>query len=283
MKKHLLFGMLIAFIAVLNFTYVLAEDEEDDPLKPKPTKPGLMFGPTVGYNRAMHSVDLTTDLPGANCPKFTSGNSNGFYIGGNIEFPIGGLKNTTSGIIAKLLYSTLPASMQTTSETGPLPVNDPNNTQKSTDVFYTNEVDYSMICGEVLYKFNFAGNLGFVGGLTGDFALARTQEMKIRVIGDNQSFSITDQELQKEYPGARKADFINGNNNPRSIILKEGEIANSSAFRIGLKAGIQYEFLLTKMVIAPHAFYNFGINNLASTADWRVSALQLGIDVRYAF
>jgi hypothetical protein len=37
------------------------------------------------------------------------------------------------------------------------------------------------------------------------------------------------------------------------------------------------------MYIVPAVFYNFGVTNLNSDFDWRVNALQIGVDLRFSF
>jgi len=71
--------------------------------------------------------------------------------------------------------------------------------------------------------------------------------------------------------------------NDRTIIIKEGDIPESNAFRFGVKAGVQYEIITAgRTYIVPAIYYNFGITNLSSRENWRVNSLQMGVDIRFA-
>lgn len=281
MKRFKLF-LAISTFALLNTVIVSAQDE-DNPLNPVLKAQPIYVGPVLGYNRTYHSVDLATYNSTVPCPIFTNGDNNGYFVGGSIEYLLGNVKDSKSSIIGRVLYNTFPASFSKESgeaSTGGFPSLDQNGNPVYSDVLHTNEVNYSTITIEAMYKFNFLDRLGVVVGPSIDVvALTKTQEQKMSLVKPaNASFKMNTDDKTIRY-----TDFVSGNSNPRGIILKEGEIPNSSSFRLGLKAGIQYE-ILTKgnLYIVPSLAYNLGLTSLSGDQSWTVSALQLGVDIRFA-
>lgn len=279
MKRFKLF-LAISTISLLSSISGYSQSS-NNPIEDAPTGKPIYVGPVLGYNRTFHSADLPTANPVALCPIFTNGDNNGFFAGASIEFLIG-TKDSKSSIIGRVLYNTFPASFSQKSgeaEAGGLPIIGLDDKPELTDVMHTNEVNYSTITMEVMYKFNFMGGLGVVVGPSFDYALTRTQEQKMSLISPSNAYF-------KENPAEtsiRYTDFVSGNTKPRGIIMKEGEIPTSTAFRAALKAGIQYEILTkSNMYIIPSLSYNLGLTSLTSEQTWRVSAIQIGVDVRFA-
>lgn len=271
---------LIAAIILLLSSFNLKAQMES-PIDLEYERPPIYIGPTLGYNRSLHSVELRSFADDALCPVFENGQSSGFWIGLTWEQPLGEVKNSNSSIIVRGLYSTLPASLEVSGESYPSLVSQYNaqgqvisNTVVTSSTVHTNEVNYSVVSLEVAYKLNpIPGiNLGFTLGPTFDFALAKTQNQEFNLLKpDNASFD------PSQNPGYT---YKNAN---RTIVVADGDIPESSAFRLGIKAGIQYEIILkNRAYVVPAVYYNFGATNLTSAEDWRANALQVGVDVRFA-
>lgn len=265
---------------------VFAQGEEN-PLLPYQERRPIFLGPVFGYNRSMHSVSLKTypDINNENidpCPTFENGNDNGFYVGFSYEQLLGDYKNSNSSIIARIMYQTMPSYLEVGGKTYPQPVNivDNNGNVIGTEMVYstilnTEQIKYSMITLDVVYKLNpFEGmTLGFTVGPTFDYIMTKTMEQQVLLVEPrNAIFMPSDLS-----PGQR---YIN---NGRGIVLKEGDIPNSSSIRFGIKAAVQYEILMGSFYFVPTVAYNFGITNVSSDQTWRVSALQIGMDIRYAW
>ncbi|MDQ1267164.1 MAG: hypothetical protein QG635_2318 [Bacteroidota bacterium] len=73
-------------------------------------------------------------------------------------------------------------------------------------------------------------------------------------------------------------------NTDRTMVVKDEDIEGANGFRFGIKAGVQYEIITGgKWYVVPGIFYNFGLTKVSSTReDWRIDALQIGVDVRFA-
>lgn len=266
---------------VLFFGGINLNAQMESPIDLEYERPPIYIGPTFGYNSSMHSVSLKSFADDALCPVFEDGSSSGFWVGLTWEQPLGEVTNSTSSIIVRALYSTLPASLEVAGDRYPSLVSryDANGVLTGNDVIYsstihTNEVSYDLISVEAAYKLNpIPGiNLGFTLGPTFDFIMTKTQNQEFNLLEpQNAAFDPT-QNPQYKYTNAN-----------RTIVVSEGDIPESSAFRLGIKAGIQYEIILkNRAYVVPAAYYNFGVTNLTSAEDWRANAFQVGVDIRFA-
>jgi hypothetical protein len=243
----------------------------------------VFLGITVGYNRVMHSVTLPSfDEQGTLCPKFENGSDNGFWAGITYEHFFGDLSNSNMSLIFRALYSSYPSYLEVGGEEYPTQVRYYNDLGELVDqkIVYsstmnTQTIKYDVVSLEVSYKIKPIDgiNLGITVTPTFDYALTKTYDQRFELIEpQNAQFKVDPEFVAKGYKYT---------NNDRTIIINSGDIPNSSAFRVGLKAGIQYEINIPGgFYIVPALYYNFGITNLTSNNDWRVSALQIGIDIR---
>lgn len=272
---------LIPLVLVFGFLLTgMTFAQGDNPLLPTYQRPPIYIGPVFGYNRSMHSVNLAS-FDEAICPRFQDGNSNGFYAGLSWEQMLGEAATSTSSIIVRVLYNTMPAYLETSENPIPSLVtvvdangNPINEVVLNSSTVHTQDINYSMFTGEVMYKLNPIPGLplGITVGPTFDFAMTKTQDQKYKL------------ELPLEAQFKRNpSSGYTYEDNDRTIVIKSGDIPGSEAFRFALKAGLQYEIITSgKMYIVPAVYYNFGITNLSSKENWRVNALQMGVDIRFA-
>jgi hypothetical protein len=280
--KFRILPIMLAAIFVLSSVLVLSQGKvkQSNPINPSYERPPYYIGPVFGYNRSMHTVDLAS-FDEAICPRFINGNSNGIYLGLSYEEMLGDLNNSTSSIIVRVLYNTMPASLSTSEE--PIPslvtVVDNNGVPVSETVLnsstvHTQEISYNMITAEIMYKLNFIPGLplGITVGPTFDFAMTKTQDQRYNLV----------QPLEAQFK-RNDASGYQYVNNDRTIIIKSGDIPESSSFRLGIKAGVQYEILMSsRFYVVPSLYYNYGVTNLSSRENWRVNALQMGVDIRFS-
>jgi len=283
------FNVLKFLVVVLACAPIqLAAQQEENPLVPYQERRPIFLGPVFGYNRSMHSVSYKT-YPDSNnvnidpCPTFENGNDNGFYIGFSYEQLLGDYKNSNSSIIARIMYQTMPSYMEVGGKRYPQEVDivDPITKEViGTEMVYstilnTNQVKYDMITLDVVYKINPFEDftLGFTIGPTFDYIMTKSLDQRVLLVEPRNA-----QFKQTELPPGQR--YIN---NYRGIVLNEGDIPNASSIRFGLKAAVQYEILMGAFYFVPTIAYNFGITSLGSDQTWRVSALQIGMDIRYAW
>lgn len=281
--KRFILTLFIITMALTSSPELLSQGGSN-PLMPQTQRTTFLIGPVFGYNRSLHSASIPSFQGNneVNCPVFANGSQNGYYVGGSFEYLLGGAVNSTSSIIIKAVYNTLPSFFEEGGDDLQTRVIEEATGAENiitTSIMHNYEVDYSLISLEGLYKLNL-GNSGFgiVAGPTFDFAIARTRTQTLDLIEPSDIYFAQNDDLTDEYPNARYSDDL------RSIIFDDGDIEGSSAFRLGLKVGAQYEIdqVLNKAIIVPHIFYNFGITNLSADLEWRVSAVQIGFDIRWA-
>lgn len=254
-----------------------------NPLEPEQVSKPYYIGPVFGYNGVSHAgdrevIETTGSVP---CPSFEDGSENGFYAGVAFEYLLGGAKNSTSSIIAKVLYSTMPAFVEKEGQELPAnlssAVDQGNTTPTQTLINFTNEISYSVLSVEALYKLNVAGTaFGVVAGVALDFTLEASETAQMELVSpENGRFIPSD-------------DIPDGWGYPDPKTLRFGpeggqDIEGAAGFRAGIKAGLQYEFNFTGFLIVPHIFYNYGLTDLVGDDNWSVSVFQIGTDIRFAF
>ncbi|GAB5465174.1 MAG: hypothetical protein Kapaf2KO_06100 [Candidatus Kapaibacteriales bacterium] len=282
MTKYLLYT---AVLFVLCSSAAIAQ--MDNPLMPEQKSEKLLIGPVAGINLVNHSTDYQVvaeqnagadnpDITGA-CPSFESGSSTGFFVGFTTEYLIGGSKNSTMGIIGRVMYQNFPASFETASPPYPVKARSAATGETITEISrVTNTLDitYDVITIEAQYKYNFLDGLGIVAGPSFDFTLNAGEEKQMILENEDLVFAEWTPEAQAagEFIDERTRNLNPGN-----------EIEGSAAFRLGIKAGIQYEWILPNSgyMIIPHINYNFGVTQFTTEQDWNVSALQIGLDFRF--
>lgn len=277
MKVRLLAFVIAAFL-LIQVSSTFAQSGEATPLGPGEKSSAIFLGPVFGFNNSMHTVNLASFADEVNeplCPYFDDGTASGFYVGLSFEYHLGDIVNSQHSIIIRALYSTLPVTMDRIGDKYPSLVGSGDNQVIVQSVTNHNiEVDYDLFCFEVMYKFNVIRRfgLGLTGGLTFDVPLTKTIYQTYNLI-EPLNFKF------KRVEGLGYS-YIN---NDRTIIVKDGDIEDASSFRLGLKFGLQYEIYFgKKFYLVPSAYYNFGITDLSSEQDWRVDALQIGVDIRFA-
>lgn len=275
-----------ALTATLIFSTLFSYNSlqaQDDPLAPQMERSPIYLGPTFGINRSLHSIEMNpaADLPGgvqSGCEPFTNGSAIGFWAGLTFEYFLGDAVNSKSSIIARLMYNSMPASMEViNTDAYPSVVLRPDGSSQEvvSSTKFNNEVVYNMVSFDAQYKINlFESTFGFIIGPTFDFAMTKTQDVTMNLVEPtNGQFKRNDKFIQQG---------LSYENYDRTIVLNRGDIKNSSAFRFGIRAGVQYEINMEGFYIVPNFNYNFGVTNLTPDNNWKVSALQFGVDVRFA-
>jgi len=283
MKLRFLLAFLVVLIALPGIG-LYAQADPENPLMPTYERPPVYIGPVIGYNRAMHTVDLAS-FDDAICPRFEDGQANGFFVGMSFEQHLGkDIKSSTSSFIFRVLYNTMPASLEVSENPIPSLITIVNAQGEpigedivNSSTLHTQDITYSLITAEVMYKINPIPGLplGFTVGPTFDFAMTKTQDQRYNLVLPLEAqFRVNQAEAD-----AKGYRYIKDD---RTIVVKEGDIPNSNGFRFGIKAGMQIELLAGKWTVVPGIFYNLGVTNLSSAENWRVNVLQMGVDLRYA-
>ncbi len=272
--RLLIIGLLITTIV---FSYrANAQAGESNPLNPGQTSSAIYLGPVIGYNMSMHSVNLASFAEDPLCPFFENGSSNGFHIGVFYEQILGKVDSKHS-IVARLLYNSLPAYFEKVGDEYPSLVDDGQGgyTTVLSSTEHTVDVSYNLISLDLMYKFNMVAGLVLTVGPTIDYVMSNNLLQKYSIVKpDNVQFKPTDD------PNLKYVD------NNRTIIVYDGDIGKgqgSASTRFALKFGVQYEIITgSKINFIPGFFYNLGLTNATSNENWKVSAIQAGVDIRFA-
>ena len=294
MKVRLLILTILAAI-LLDFVPNYAQDEaEANPLVPGQKSSAIYLGPVVGYNRSIHSVDLASFAAEPLCPFFTNGSSNGFHVGFFYEQLLGGVKSNHS-LVIRALYNTFPASLSVDGDRYPslIEIDSAYSTIKS-HTKHTIDVSYSAISLDIMYKFlvfkSNAGGLALTVGPTFDIPMTKKLTQKYMLI---EPLNVQFKRVDPNDPAHPEYKNFKYEDNDRTIIVYDGDIANpqnakasdykAASFRFGLKGGLQYEIKLGgKMDVIPGIFYNLGLTNATNAENWKISAIQASVDIRFA-
>jgi len=273
MKFRLLILSLITLVVIQSID-IYAQGAEADPLMPGATSSAIYLGPVVGYNRSMHSVNLASFAEDPLCPFFENGSSNGFHIGFFYEHIIGDVTSKHS-IVGRVLYNTLPSYFEKVGDEYPSLVDDGQGgyTTVMSATEHTVDVSYNMFSIDLMYKFNAVAGLVLTIGPTFDFVMTNSLLQKYAIVKpDNVQF--------KPVEGYTYED------NYRTLIVYDGDIGKgegAASSRFGLKFGLQWEIITGGNIdFIPGLFYNLGLTNASPNENWKVSAIQAGVDIRFA-
>lgn len=259
----------------------------DTPLGPTKKTSPFYIGPIAGYNRVLHSTNkpaIPLALDDVPCPNFENGSANGFFVGVSVEFLLGGSVNSQMSIIGRAMYNTFPSYFEQQGDNLPTTVNVQQQDgslkpeQRITSINYLNDIDYSTASLDVLFKYvvlplNQTIWLSVVAGPTVDFALTTGEINRMQLVSPDNASLV--QSPQADENGWTYPD-------PRTLQFNDGEIPDAQSLRVGLKVGAQLEINYSKFLIVPNVMYNMALTNLSPDFDWRVNALQIGVDLRYA-
>lgn len=251
---------------------VQAQQELANPLEPNKSKPRIYVGPVAGYNRSLHSSGFQSVSGDVLCPDFTSGTANGYYLGFSAEYMLGKPSESKSSIIARVVYNYLPANYEQPGDK--LPSIDGSGNVVYSTVRHVAEIKYSTIDLEAIYKLNlFNSNFGVVIGPTVGIPVSVSREQRMELIEPlNAQFDPT------LYPD-NKYKYLNNN---RAIVTGEDNIPDKSSIRLAIKAGVQYEMPIGRLLLVPCIYYNFGITQVSASNNLRINAIQAGVDLRFA-
>lgn len=259
-------------LVVITSAPMLAQRELADPLRPAAAGPRIYIGPVGGYNRSLHSSGFQSVAGDVLCPDFESGNANGYYFGFSGEYLLGKPKDSKSSIIARIVFNSLPASYTVPGDK--LPSIDEANQIVYSTVQHVASVKYETVDLELIYKLNlFNTNFGIVVGPTVGIPINAKIEQRMELVEPlNATF--------QPGLGGEGAVYLNGG---RAILTRpESDIEDRSGIRIAVKAGVQYEIPIGRLVLVPCMYYNFGITEVSPANNLRINALQAGVDLRFA-
>lgn len=285
MRVRTLFLTLLG-VCLVSAGSMKAQDLSD-PLNPQKQKPRIYVGPVAGYNRSLHAGGFSSRFSEASCPNFESGTNNGYYFGLSAEYLLGDVKNSNSSVIARVIYDNQPAFFERPGDDYPSRL--ANGDTVRTAVRHTTDVKYTLLQFEVMYKFNIPGTfLGITAGPQFGIPISGNQEQRYELVFNPNAPGVqfAAEDLAKIVPPDKWTEGFEpkfSDETRTAIVLYNGKIINQNSFRAAIKLGLQYEILLGRAVLVPCVYYNLGITRINTDDAWRVNAIQIGADLRFAF
>lgn len=277
----LLGGLFLGILAVWA-------QQEPSPLAPEVVPPRIFIGPAAGYNRSFHTANIASFATQTECPVFERGSANGFFLGATAEYMLGDPRTSRSSVIMRIVFNNLPVSFDVAGDNYPSRLTatiDGRDTQIviNTSTRHVSEISYYTLDAELLYRLDI-GELpvGVVVGPTFGFPIRGTFQQRYELTSPDY-VDIAGRRYIPVFARDTTDPTLRYTNNDRTIIVKDGDIEQRSGFRLGIKAGVQYELAVGRWRVLPGIFYNFGITKVTSRENWRVNALQMGVDFRTAF
>ncbi len=261
---------------------------EPSPLAPEVVPPRVFIGPAAGYDRSFHTANIASFATQAECPVFERGSANGFFVGVTAEYILGDPRTSRSSVILRLLFDNLPTTFEVVGDNYPSRLSvtlEGRDTQIviNTSTRHVAQVSYYLLNAELLYRMDI-GELpvGVVVGPTFGFPVKGTFQQRYELTSPDY-VEIGGRRYIPVFVRDESDPTLGYTNNDRTIIVRDGDIEERSGFRLGIKAGLQYELTLGRWRVLPGIFYNFGVTKVTGRENWRVNALQMGVDFRTAF
>jgi len=261
---------------------------EPSPLAPEVVPPRVFIGPAAGYNRSFHTANIASFATQTECPVFERGSSNGFFLGVTAEYILGDPRTSRSSITLRLMFNNLPSSFEVAGDNYPSRLTatiDGRDTQIviNTSTRHVAQVSYYTVDAELLYRIDIGSlPVEVVVGPTFGFPIRGTFQQRYELTSP-EYVDIGGRRYIPVFARDTTDPTLNYTNNDRTIIVRDGDIEQRSGFRLGIKAGLQYELTVGRWRVLPGIYYNFGVTKVTSRENWRVNALQMGVDLRTAF
>jgi len=274
-------------VATSLVTTVALAQLEPSPLAPEVVPPRVFIGPAAGYDRSFHTANIASFATQTECPVFERGSANGFFLGITAEYLLGDPRTSRSSVTLRLLFDNLPTTFEVTGDNYPSRLTatiDGRDTPivVNTSTRHVAQVSYYLINAELLYRIDIANlPVGVVVGPTFGFPVKGTFQQRYELTSP-EFVEIAGRRYIPVFVRDTTDPTLRYTNNDRTIIIRDGDIEERSGFRLGIKAGLQYELTVGRWRVLPGIFYNFGITKVTTRENWRANALQIGVDLRTA-
>lgn len=211
----------------------------------------------------------------------SSGNQNNGSFGISLNYKFKNISNDFS-IITKLYYDNFNASFDHYGSVWPHAITGINNAHDTISVATAHylKIDYSLITGAFLVKYNIWGNLGVFGGPTIGYVVYNHALQKYIIESPS---NVKFKDIKDWNPGELPYHV-----DSQEAIVQDGEIRDVSYFNVGLQIGFQYEINIYKLWFVPYVSQGIPITNISNAAkdgwktnDWKINNTRAGIDIRY--
>ncbi|MES2764289.1 MAG: hypothetical protein V4642_00340 [Bacteroidota bacterium] len=266
-------GIALGFMI---FSTAFSQDDEAIGLYPKQNPPQFYLGITGGYGRVFHSAGIAhpmDNVPNGSPqphthPAMDPARANSYFAG---IFAEAVLPNGSTSIAFKTFYNDMGTA---TSIVPGLPykVVDPQGNPSSTTVQHSSEFTATFINAELIGFQNIADEFSLGFGIGAGFPQEGKIVKKFELLTPSTAAFAPD-------PEAESKGFYYSEDN-RTIFIKNDDRLNKQIY---VKLGARYSWMVDNFLIAPSLFYNIGLNNATKNESFRMSTLQLGVDVGFGF
>ncbi|OGU37812.1 MAG: hypothetical protein A2X61_01660 [Ignavibacteria bacterium GWB2_35_12] len=250
MKRNII---LFIFLLAIGVNELFAQAEAE-PLRTR-------YGVFADFNINLHAANFTK-LPGVPncCPNFREGNGTGPSLGGLYEMPFS----------EKFLFSVRAGWFNIggiLSETEPTLVILPNDSLEDGEFEHTIDAGLSTISLEPMIGSQLFDNFFLYAGLSLGFLIQSDYSQKEQI--------------------TKPVDYgvFNDTTRSRTRNVYSGTIEQVSGFLTSLKVGATYELPLNRdrtLLAAPGVSFTYGLTNIVTGLQWKVSSLAIGVALKYS-
>ncbi|MBS1912476.1 MAG: hypothetical protein JST22_10860 [Bacteroidetes bacterium] len=268
------FMYLLAAICVVQTATAQTIDPTkfSDPIHPIQAKPRMLIGPRLGINRDYHSGGFHT-IEGLDCSTFTSGSGWGYLFGLTAEFS----GDRSWSIVPAVTYESRPGNFRQSLPDVMVLLNEVAVNQSAVD---ESDISYQIFSAEALFKQEVwapaeAFRMSVAAGPVASYVVgARSSQYEDLIQPENARLINPD-----------PARFGVGNNGRRLIYAADVDIPGRHAWRLSLKAGMQFEVGLfhNQIMMYPGVFYDYGLTDVTGSENWRLNSILFQVDFRRAF
>jgi hypothetical protein len=234
------------------------------------------FGPSFGIEMVSADSQIITSSTPDICNCDITGVGVGFYGGLSFQYLLGeDPKNSNMSLLFNVGYRLTPLTFEKEIDNIVyLSEMIENADQLNDNVLYSQELEIGMVNGSATFVFFPIENNGLTLEAGFDIGLLLTKNVR-------DEMSINDENgLIKFKDGLDVVEY----EDDKRIVLNDEEIENANAISVGLIAGISYEiFTGRSWFLVPSIKYNYQLTNISTESDTRISSIQVGIAVRWAF
>ncbi len=236
------------------------------PISPASDIFNLRVGFVSGYLYAFHTGTIPSHADGIECPTFTNGSDNGFYVGGATELFLGSPVNTETTISLRSMYESLPAVFSTTPDKLASRSTGIDQDIIESSAVQTNTIRLSSISFEALFNlYTFDGAVGLSLGPTFNVYTGSEAVQRITLLTENARFENPLNYETEDYGS--------------TLVLDRGTIEDLQVFSPGFKFNISANVNIGRVTFHPHAGFQYRFNSVARDHDWHVSALNIGLAI----
>jgi hypothetical protein len=246
-------------------------EKMSNPIQPMSERAPVLVGPVLGLNRNFHTGGFRTITHDEACPVFAEGSGWGFLAGLTAEIMVA----EGAAVIPRVIYESRPGLFE--SRLPDALVLMPGSTEVvNQTVTASSDVTYTLVTAEALYKHEVTS----LGGAR--IALAAGPSFGLVTRDHNRQVQDLVTPTNAVFTNPEGHELENGG---RRIVFYDEGIADRTAFRFSLKAGVQAEVGLFggTWYMTPGLYYDYGLSDVTRADNWQLNTVMFMVDFRRGF